>query len=267
MPMKTHRRSRWKLTSLAAGLIMIAFAACQTVPISGRSQLLLVSEADEVQMGVQSYQEILKQSKVSTDRQTQKMVRRVGMRIAAATRRTDLAWEFTLIKDNQVNAFALPGGKVAVYTGLLPVTRDETGLAVVLGHEVAHAVARHGAERLSQELLVKTGLEATKSALSNRDPETVKTVSALLGAGATYGLILPWSRAQESEADHLGLVYMAKAGYNPRAARDLWTRMAGLSKGQARPSEFLSTHPSEATRIQQITEWLPEALRYYKPRR
>lgn len=262
-----HRTLMWWISGLAAGLIMIAFAACQTVPISGRSQLLLVSEADEVQLGVQSYQEILKQSKVSTDRQTQKMVRRVGMRIAAATGRTDLAWEFTLIKDNQVNAFALPGGKVAVYTGLLPVTRDETGLAVVLGHEVAHAVARHGAERLSQELLVKTGLEATKLALSNRDPETVKTVSALLGAGATYGLILPWSRAQESEADRLGLVYMAKAGYNPRAARDLWTRMAGLSKGQARPSEFLSTHPSEATRIQQITEWLPEALRYYKPRR
>lgn len=193
-------------------------------------------------------------------------VRRVGLRIAEATGRTDYEWEFNLIEDKQVNAFCLPGGKVAVYTGILPITRDDAGLAAVLGHEVSHAIARHGGERVSQGLLVQVGLAATQVALLRNDPVMVQQVTALLGAGATVGLILPWSRTQESEADHLGLIFMAKAGYDPHAARDLWVRMAEAAKRSGRPPEFLSTHPAEETRIRQIEGWLPEAMQYYQPR-
>jgi predicted Zn-dependent protease len=245
----------------------VGVAACQTVPITGRSQLLLLSEADEVRMGLQSYQEVLRKAKLSTDPALNEKVGRVGTRIAEATGRKDLQWEFKVIEDQQANAFALPGGKVAVYTGILPITRDDAGLAAVLGHEVAHAIARHGAERLSQDMLVQVGLAATMTALSNRDPKTVQSVGALLGAGASVGLLLPWGRSQESEADHLGLIYMAKAGYDPHAARDLWVRMAEASKGSGKPPEFLSTHPSEATRIKKIEGWLPEAMQYYRPNR
>ena len=248
-------------------LVVVGVAACQTVPITGRSQLLLLSEADEVRMGIQSYQEVLRKAKLSTDPALNEKVRRVGTRIAEATGRRDLQWEFKVIESQQVNAFALPGGKVAVYTGILPVARDDAGLAAVLGHEVAHAIARHGAERLSQDLLVQFGLAGTMTALSNRDPKTVQSVGALLGAGASVGLLLPWGRAQESEADHLGLIYMAKAGYDPHAARDLWVRMAEVSKGSGKPPEFLSTHPSEVTRIKQIEGWLPEAMQHYRPNR
>lgn len=256
---------RWWLVCCIAVLACVGVTACQTVPITGRSQLLLLSEADEMQMGIQSYREVVQKSKLSKDPATNDLVKRVGTRIAAATGRTDFQWEFTVIEDPQANAFALPGGKVAVYTGILPITRDEAGLAAVLGHEVAHAVARHGAERVSQNLLVQVGLAGTMAAFSKGDPKTRQTVGALLGAGAAVGLVLPWSRGQESEADRLGLIYMAKAGYDPRAARDLWIRMAESSKGHDRPPEFLSTHPSEPTRIQQIEAWLPEASQYYRP--
>jgi metalloendopeptidase OMA1, mitochondrial len=258
-------RLKWLVACCMAVLACVGITACQTVPITGRTQLLLLSEADEMQMGIQSYREVVQKSKLSTDPATNDMVKRVGTRIASATGRTDLPWEFVVIEDRQANAFALPGGKVAVYTGILPITKDETGLAAVLGHEVAHAVARHGAERMSQGLLVQVGLAGTMAALSKRDPKTVQTVGALLGAGAAVGLMLPWSRSQESEADHLGLIYMAKAGYDPSAARDLWIRMAEASQGQDRPPEFLSTHPSETTRIKQIEAWLPEASQYYRP--
>jgi predicted Zn-dependent protease len=210
---------------------------------------------------------VLRKAKLSTDPALNEKVGRVGTRIAEATGRKDLQWEFKVIEGQQANAFALPGGKVAVYTGILPITRDDAGLAAVLGHEVAHAIARHGAERLSQDMLVQVGLAGTMTALSNRDPKTVQSVGALLGAGASVGLLLPWGRSQESEADHLGLIYMAKAGYDPHAARDLWIRMAEASKGSGKPPEFLSTHPSEATRIKQIDGWLPEAMQYYRPNR
>ena len=162
-------------------------------------------------MGIQSFQEVLRKAKVSTDPALNEKVGRVGTRIAAATGRKDLQWEFKVIEDKQANAFALPGGKVAVYTGILPITRDDAGLAAVLGHEVAHAIARHGAERLSQDQLVQVGLAGTMVALSNRDPKTVQSVGALLGAGASVGLLLPWGRSQESEADHLGLIYMERS--------------------------------------------------------
>ena len=238
---------------------------CETVPYTGRRQIQLVSPTEEAQMGVQSFQRIVGKATLSTDTQQNALVQRVGSRIAAVT---DLGyqWEFRVIQDDkQVNAFALPGGKVAVYTGMLPVSRDEAGLAAVLAHEIGHVLARHGGERVSQQMGVQTVTQVL-AGMDSSNPATVQLVSAALGAGASVGVLLPWGRAQESEADHLGLILMAKAGYDPRAALELWKRMAEAAKGQ-RPPEFLSTHPSEATRIQQIEGWLPEALTYYRPAR
>ena len=214
-------------------------------------------------MGEDAYKQILSKAKISTDPAVNAMVTRVGTRIAAATERSDLKWEFTVIDDPKaVNAFALPGGKVAVYTGILPVTKDEAGLAAVLGHEVAHVLARHSAERLSQELALQVGAQVLGS-IVGVNTELTKLGSSLL----VSAIQLPWGRKQESEADHLGLIYMAKAGYDPRAALDLWRRMAQASQGSSRPPEFLSTHPSEETRIRQIESWLPEAESHYRPPR
>ena len=256
---------RRSLPASVAALTSLVVVACQTVPYTGRSQLHLLPESQETQMGLHAYQEILKKSRLSRDPAVSDQVTRVGTRIAAATGRTDYAWEFTVIDDSQqINAFALPGGKVAVYTGLLPVTQDDAGLAAVLGHEIGHVIAHHGGERISQQLLVQAGLTATMAALSRGDPQTVRSVGSLLGAGAAVGLILPWSRQQESEADQLGLIFMAKAGYDPHAALDLWHGMAEASRGRARPPEFLSTHPTDVTRIKQIEQWMPEALPYYQ---
>ncbi|HEU4366690.1 MAG TPA: M48 family metallopeptidase [Methylomirabilota bacterium] len=250
-------------------LVVLVLVACQTVPVTGRRQLILLAEGDETKMGLDSYQAILKKSKVSTDPRLNEQVTRVGRRIAEASGRSDFQWEFKVIEDAQANAFCLPGGKVAVYTGILPVTRDDAGLAAVLGHEVAHAVARHSGERVSQQMAVQgLTLATTQTLLGDRDPQTVQWVAAALGAGATVGVLLPWGRAQESEADHLGLIYMAKAGYHPIAARDLWVRMGQASAGgqQSVLAKFLATHPSPADRVAQIEAWIPEALKHYRPR-
>ena len=252
-------------------LLVLTAVACETVPITGRSQLVLIPEGTETKMGLDSYQQVLAKSKVSSDPRLNDQVTRVGRRIAAATARNDYQWEFKVIEDPQVNAFCLPGGKVAVYTGMFPMARDDAGLAAVLGHEVAHAVARHGGERMSQQLAVQgLTLATAQTLLAGNDPRVVQLVGATLGAGATVGLLLPWSRAQESEADHLGLIYMAKAGYHPIAARDLWKRMADSSgRGDASAStleKFLSTHPQPAERVTQIEGWIPEALQHYPPR-
>lgn len=258
-------RRRHAALALLLSVLILAPLGCETVPYTGRRQIQLVSSDEEAQMGVQSYQQIVGKATLSTDGATNAMVQRVGGRIAAVT---DLKyqWEFKVIADDkQANAFALPGGKVAVYTGILPITRDEAGLAAVLAHEIGHVLARHGGERLSQQMGVQTVTQVL-AGLSSSNPATVQLVSAALGAGASVGVLLPWSRQQESEADHLGLILMAKAGYDPHAAVDLWKRMAEAAKGQ-RPSEWLSTHPSEATRIEQIQGWLPEALQYYRPAR
>jgi len=261
------RGFRWR-PGLAVALVAAGvLTACETVPYTGRSQLQFMSPQQESELGAQAYQQTLAKAKLSSDAAASEMVTRVGSRIAAATGHPEYKWEYRLIQDDkQVNAFALPGGKVAVYTGILPITRDENGLAAVLGHEIGHVIARHGGERVSQQMLVNVGLEATMAALSKGNPATVQAVASLLGAGATVGVLLPWSRAQESEADHLGLILMAKAGYDPHAARDLWVRMAAASQGSGKPPEFLSTHPSEPTRIQQIEVWMPEAMQYYHPR-
>jgi metalloendopeptidase OMA1, mitochondrial len=243
---------------------VLLLAACATVPYTGRSQLNLLPEGSELQMGRQAYTEVLRQSTINRDPVANGQLEGVGRRIAAATGRTDYQWRFTLIESQEANAFCLPGGQVAVYTGILPITRDDAGLAVVLGHEISHAIAHHGAERLSQSLLIQTGLAATQVALASRDPATVRQVTSLLGAGAAVGVMLPWSRAQESEADHLGLIFMAKAGYDPHAAVAFWQRMMQAAKGR-RPPEFLSDHPSDETRVRQIEAWIPEAMGYYQP--
>lgn len=247
---------------LAALLLVSLAAACETVPITGRSQLNLLSEPDEIQMGIQAYKEVTSKVKVSTNTVQNAQVNRVAQRIIAAVEKPDLPWEVKVVEDNQANAFALPGGKIAVYTGILPITKDDAGLAAVIGHEVGHVIARHSAERVSQQMVAQGLGGALVSGVLGTDPQTSAQVAGLFA----QGLLLPWGRKQESEADHIGLILMAKAGYDPRAARDLWVRMAEASKGQSRPPEFLSTHPSEATRIQQIEGWLPEALKYYKPR-
>ncbi|MEW6164479.1 MAG: M48 family metallopeptidase [Pseudomonadota bacterium] len=252
----------------AVPILLAAFvlAACQNVPLTGRSQLNIISAQQETRMGLASFKEILDRETLSDDRAASERVRRVGRRIAAATGRADYQWEFRLIEDDkQINAFCLPGGKVAVYSGLLPVAGDDAGLAAVIGHEVAHAIARHGGERLSQEILVAGLTVATVAA--TQDPKQRDLYAGLLGAGAAVGFLLPYSRLHESEADRMGLIYMAKAGYDPRAALGLWERMAEAGKGKAKPPEFLSSHPADATRIKDIRRWLPEALGHYRPGR
>ena len=254
-------RTRW----LALATLAVVVVACQTVPITGRRQLLALPETTETQMGLSAYQEILSKSRLSTDPAPNEQVTRVGRRIAEATGRQDYQWEFKVIDDKQVNAFCLPGGKIGVYTGILPVTRDDAGLAAVLGHEVSHAIARHSGERVTQQLVAQGLVAGTTIALAGGDPRVSQAAQLGFMALATGGLLY-YSRSQESEADHLGLIYMAKAGYHPSAARDLWVRMGQASGGKQRTPEFLSTHPSPETRVQQIEGWIPEALRYYSPR-
>jgi predicted Zn-dependent protease len=234
-----------------AGLL----AACQTAPITGRQQLILLPESEDAKLGLQAYQEIKKEEKVSNDPELNREVRQVGQRIAAVSGHPDWNWQFTVFQNAEPNAFALPGGKVGVYTGLFKVAKNEAQLATVLGHEVGHAIARHGAERMSQGMLEQAGLAVLGAA-------TGPAYAQLAAQAATLAIILPYSRTQESEADHIGLILMAKAGYDPRQAIDLWENFQKLD-GQ-KPPEFLSTHPSEGTRIQRLQELMPEALAIYE---
>jgi predicted Zn-dependent protease len=256
--------------ALAASLLAIS---CSTVPVSGRSQLSLVSSSEMMSMSYQQYAEFIKTNKLSTNRKDVDLVRGVGTRIQKAVEQymaqNNLAdalkgyqWEFNVVESPEVNAWCMPGGKVVVYTGILPVTRDATGLAVVMGHEIAHAIAEHGRERMSQQMLAELGAAALDVALSKNSAQTRDLWMSAYGVGAQYGALLPFSREHESEADHLGLVFMAMAGYDPNAAVAFWERMAAASGGE-KPPEFMSTHPSDQTRIQQIKENLPEAMKYY----
>ncbi len=240
------------------------FSACATIPISGRRSFNIVPEDQEMALGIDAYKDIVTQSKRSTDPVATAMVQRVGERIARVSHRPDYAWEYILIDDpkNQ-NAFCLPGGKVAVYTGILPITKTETGLAVVLGHEIAHAIAKHGAERMSQQLLINLGGESLEIALRKKPTETRQAALQAFGLGATFGAVLPFGRNQESEADRMGLIYMAQAGYDPREALAFWQRMDAASSGQA-PPQFMSTHPSHETRVRDLEKWLPEAEQIFQ---
>lgn len=278
--MKPVRRQK-RIVNTRLVLVAVALAltvwACAQVPVTGRSSLQLVSNTQLASMAVQQYNDTLEKSTLSKDAAKTAMVRRVGMRIADAAEqflresgRDDLAgtfqWEFNLIEDDEtVNAWVLPGGKTVVYTGILKHTQNETGLAVVLGHEVAHALAGHGNERVSQGLLTQLGGAALSVAVSQKPAETQQLFMAAFGLGANVGLLLPYSRLHEREADRIGLVLMAMAGYDPREAIPFWQRMN--AEGGGRPPEFLSTHPAPDTRIAEIERYLPEALSYYKPTR
>jgi predicted Zn-dependent protease len=259
--------------SAAVVLLTLFLFSCSTVPVTGRRQLSLIPGSTMLSMSFQEYGDFLKSNKLSADQQAAQMVKRVGNRIKSAVeqymaerhlsdRLQGYKWEFNLVESKEVNAWCMPGGKVVVYTGILPVTRDETGLAVVLGHEIAHAIAEHGNERMSQGLIAQLGGLALAEALAKKPAETKQLWMTVYGAGAQYGALLPFSRVQESEADHLGLIFMAMAGYDPNAALSFWQRMAQQSGGSA-PPEFLSTHPSDQSRIDQIRKELPEALQYY----
>lgn len=247
--------------SILALLLAITISACVTTPYTNRSQLIFLSEAEEAQLGVAAYNEVLAKADVATGKPLD-VVRRVGERIARAADKPSYQWQFTVIDDPRtVNAFALPGGKVAVYTGLFPIAKDEAGLAAVMGHEVAHALARHGAERMSQGIVLQLGAVGLSAAMGGKDPALANAVMSAYGLGAQVGVALPFNRSQESEADRIGMILMAKAGYDPEAALYLWQRM-GQNESGGRPPEYLSTHPSAATRQEQIRGWLPEARGY-----
>ncbi len=257
-------------------LIMSAFilVSCSTVPITGRKQLSLIPESQMLSMSFSQYDQFLKDNKESNDPQKTVLVKRVGERIASAVEKylTDhnmadevknYKWEFHLIESKEVNAWCMPGGKVVVYTGILPITQDENGLAVVLGHEISHAVAKHGDERMSQALITQLGGVALQEALKSKPQETQQIFLAAYGVGAQVGVLLPFSRTQESEADHLGLIFMAMAGYDPHGAITFWERMMNENTG-SKPPEFLSDHPADQTRINDIKAEIPEAMKYYK---
>jgi predicted Zn-dependent protease len=251
----------------------VLFISCSTVPLTGRSQLNMIPSSEMLAMSFQQYDQFLKENKLSTNQAEVDMVKRVGINIQQAveqflsdnnltSRLNGYNWDFNLIEDEQVNAWCMPGGKVVVYTGILPVTQDELGLAVVMGHEIAHAIAEHGNERMSQQLLQQVGAIGLMVAMKDEPAQTQAIWLSVYGVGTTVGIMLPYSRTHESEADHLGLIFMAMAGYDPHAAVDFWTRMAG--KGGGSPPEFLSTHPSHETRISDLNKWIPEAMKYYE---
>jgi predicted Zn-dependent protease len=249
-------------------------SGCAEVEISGRKQFNIVPDSTMNSMSFQSYNEFISTHKLSTNTEQTQMVKRVGGGIQNAVEKyceqngiidqlEGYKWEFNLVEDPNLNAWCMPGGKVVVYTGILPVAQGEAGLAVVMGHEIAHAFAKHGAERMSQRLLVEMGGIALSTAMKDRPEQTKNLFLKSYGVGTQVGVLLPYSRTHEKEADHLGMVFMAMAGYNPQEAISFWQRMAEKKKG-ARPPEFLSTHPADETRIQNLKDLLPDAMQYYK---
>jgi predicted Zn-dependent protease len=244
--------------TIAAGLMAAVLAGCQAAPVTGRNQFIVLPESQDAQMGLDAYQQILAESQISNDSSLNARVQEVGRRIAAASPHPEWEWQFTLIENDEPNAFALPGGKVGVNTGLFQVAKNDDQLAAVIGHEVAHAVARHGAERMSQQVLMQAGLAGLGLA-------TNPAYASVAAQAATLGIILPYSRTQEAEADHIGLIYMAQAGYDPREAIALWQNFESF--GGERPPEFLSTHPAPGSRIQNLQNLLPEAMPIYEANR
>ncbi len=253
-------------------LIVLFGVQCATVPITGRRQLSLVKNSEIMPMSFDQYKTVLREGKLSTDAKQTALVKKVGLNIQKAVEKymadngyasqlKGFEWEYNLIEENTVNAWCMPGGKVAFYTGILPVCKDEKGIAVVMGHEVAHAIANHGAERMSQGMMAQFGMSSVSVAMGQNPTGTQQILMQSIGAGTQMGM-LKFSRTHESEADKLGLIFMSIAGYDPREAPKFWERMAALSGGQA-PPEFMSTHPSNATRIADLNAQIPEALKYY----
>ncbi len=239
-------------------------AACATTPITNRKSLILIPFDVELSLGEKAFRDILRKEKLSDDKELTAMIRRVGKRIAAVSDMPDLDWEFKLVASDSQNAFALPGGKVVFYEGILKVCKNEAGVATVMGHEIAHAIARHGAERITQQLIL-TGV-LTAAAIKYEGDKNKRYILAALGVGTTVGITLPFSRRNESEADHIGLIYMARAGYDPKQAVEFWKRFDAekkKNKGFKMPA-FLSTHPSDEKRVAELTALLPVATLEYQ---
>jgi predicted Zn-dependent protease len=243
-------------------LILFLLAGCATVPYTERSQFMMVSEAEEIRIGESAFEKVKKESDLNEDARLGALIRRVGHRIARASGREDLDWEFIIIDDRSANAFALPGGKVAFNTGILPLAEDEAGVAVVMGHEVAHVLARHGAERLSQSRMIGIGKTVLSIVLSSSAPAARSTVLNAYGIGSKLGVMLPFSRSHESEADDIGLSLMARAGYDPSTAVRFWKRMKEESKGR-KSLALLATHPGHEKRIDGLKERMEAAMLLY----
>ena len=233
---------------------------------AGRTARHALNPQQEEQLGLQSYQQVLEQAQTIDSGPDYELVKRVAARLAAATgpAAKTFHWEVTLVDNPQINAFCLPGGKIVVYTGILPVARTEAGLATVMGHEMAHATLRHGSERLLQQKATQTLLTGVQTSLGDMSYEQQRAIMGAIGAGAQYGVLLPFSREHESEADKIGLFYLARAGYDPRESVEFWQRMSEATAGSGQPLEFMSTHPSDATRITQLKDLLPQAQAEYE---
>ncbi len=254
---------------IVLALLVMGFKYCTaektTNPLTGKTARVALSSQQEETLGLQGYSEVLSQSKVIERGPEHDMVVRVASRLTPVTGNaaSNFHWQVTLVRSEQVNAFCLPGGKIVVYSGILPYTKTEAGLGAVMGHEMAHAVARHGSQRLLRTSLAQTFLAGASLSFSDLDINERQTIMAALGAGAQYGLLLPFSREQETEADELGVLYMARAGYDPREAISFWERMSKITS--AEPPAYLSTHPSHERRIRDLQEFLPKAMAQYKP--
>ncbi|MBC8001099.1 MAG: M48 family metallopeptidase [Opitutaceae bacterium] len=255
-------------------LVLIAVAAigltgCMTVPETGRSQLNLISADQEMQLGFSSFEALKKETPISKDAAANALVQKVGKRIAAVATLPNAQWEFVVFESKEVNAFCLPGGKVGIYTGILPITKDEAGLATVIGHEVAHAVARHGAARMSESMVIQggSGLLGAGLGIAKTDPKWQAITMTAYGAAAQLGRELPHSRLQESEADHIGVLYMARAGYDPEQSVAFWRRFSEFNAKQGANStpSFLRTHPLDEVRIKQLQDLMPQAKAEYRP--
>lgn len=252
--------------------LVLFIQACSTVPLIGRKQISLLPESNMVEMSLTNYSQFLTANKLSTNKEQTDMVKRVGARMSVAVEKylkdngfqdriADFKWEFNLVENKEPNAWCMPGGKVVFYTGILPLTKNDAGIAVVMGHEIAHAVARHGNERMSQQMVAQFGSAALTEIIKSKPAETQAIYQTVFGLGTQYGVMLPYSRQHEFEGDKLGLIFMAIAGYNPNEAIGFWERMAANSPGKM--PQFLSTHPIEENRIAAIKQFLPEAIKFY----
>lgn len=261
-----RRHIKWIPIVLAAIFFAYQYFSSEKFvnPETGRKSHVGLSTQQETALGLQSYRQVLSQAQAIESGPEFEMVRRVATRLASATGAagSGFDWQESLIRDDKVNAFCLPGGKIVVYTGILPVAPNEAALATVLGHEMAHATSRHGAQRVLQQNLAQTALTGIAVSLSDMDYEKQRAVMGALGAGAQFGVLMPFGREHESEADHIGLIYMARAGYDPQESIRFWERMERT--GDAQPPEFLSSHPSHGHRVQQLQGWMPEALAAYR---
>ena len=242
-------------------LITLLLISCATTPVSNRSTLILISKSKEIALGKQSYNKILKKEKVSENKKFNRIIQRVGKRIAAVSHMPKLNWEIKLIESDQKNAFALPGGKIAIYTGILSVAKNEAGLATVMSHEIAHVIARHGAQRMTQQMLLQGAMIGAGFSMNNNKHRNI--ILSALGLGVLYGFALPFSRSHESEADQIGLIYMAKAGYNPHEAINFWRRFSKIKEKKG-PPEWASTHPADATRMRGLRRYLSRAKYSYQ---